>query len=433
MPNPNPVIVVPGITASCLSDEYPLPQEIVWSAVLNKDYQRISLHPDNTRYEALEPARVQPGPIFEVAYRELVEELRYNLREKEDKAVPVFPFSYDWRQPLALTEARLAAFVDEVIERTLLLRHYAEDDAYAAAPKVNLVAHSMGGLLVTGYLEAAGKKARVGKVATLATPYKGSFEAVVKLATGTANLGSSPPSSREREAARVTPALYQLLPTCAGLEPGKGMPPTLTLFDPGAWQTGILQTLEEYVRLHAVSKKDRKQQAADLFTSLLNGAKDHRARVEKFTLKQAGLAKEDWLCVVGVDTETRVKLTVNKESYGPDFEFSGGRHNEWGNADQKLRRLTGDGTVPFEGALPSFLGVENIVCVRPEDYGYWELQDRLISAAAGFHGILPNMDMVHRMLVRFFTGRGDKRGNTWGRPAPGVAKWEPPLELELKD
>ncbi len=75
---PNPVIVVPGITATCLRDEYPLPPEIVWS-MLTKDYERVSLHPDNIRYEAREPARLQPDQVYEIAYKELVQELRYNL------------------------------------------------------------------------------------------------------------------------------------------------------------------------------------------------------------------------------------------------------------------------------------------------------------------------------------------------------------------
>ncbi len=37
------------------------------------------------------------------------------------------------------------------------------------------------------------------------------------------------------------------------------------------------------------------------------------------------------------------------------------------------------------------------------------------------------MNMLHRLVVRHFTGRGDPRGNTWGRSAPGVseADWAP--------
>jgi pimeloyl-ACP methyl ester carboxylesterase len=426
-----PVIVVPGITASTLRDEYPLPPETVWS-VLTKDYARISLHPDDTRYEVMEPARLRADQLVELAYRELVEELRYNLRPAEDQPVPVYPFAYDWRHPLDALEVQLAAFVDEVIERTKLMRHY-HAARYADDPKVVLVGHSMGGLIITGYLSQRRRRSRVSKVVTLATPFRGSFEAVIKLTTGTANLGSEAPSSREREAARVTPALYHLLPSCPGLEIEKGLAGA-DLCDAKLWQGSILQTLEEYVRLYAVSKKNRQEQAHALFSALLEAARSHRARIEAFRLSYAGLKPGDWLCVLGVDAKTRVRLKVTRTRHGPQFDFSGeDRDNQWQDGiDDAARRATGDGTVPFEGALPRFLSLENLVCVTPDDFGYWEVQDRALTRIAGFHGILPNMNMLHRLIVRHLTGRPDTRGNTWGRPAPGVKKWDPPLPLTLK-
>lgn len=423
MKNIPPVIVLPGVTGTYLRDEYPLPPERLWG-LLQHDYARLSLHPDDQRYEALEPARVRPDSIYEIAYKEIIEELRYNLRKREDQPVPVFPFAYDWRQPLALLEEQLEAFIEEVIARTKLLRHYAED-GYADDPKVNLVGHSMGGLIITGYLEKKGKAARVSKVVTLATPFRGSFEAILKVVTGTAAL-TPEPSSREREAARLTPSLYHLLPNYAGAVDVQDPGLPKTLFDPGLWQPTVVQTIEEYIRLYAVSKQDRKQQARDLFTALLKTGADHRARIEGFQLSKAGLTPDDWLCVAGVDSVTRVKLSIKK---GPSFELgSEHRRNEW-----KLdgdSRLTGDGTVPLESALPPFLKPENVVCVRPDDFGYWEIQDRLVTNVAGFHAILPNMDMLHRLIVRHFTGNKDPKQNTWGWPAPGVANaaWRPPVQ-----
>jgi len=140
---PNPVIVVPGITATYLQDQYPLPPEHVWT-VLQKDYDRIALHPDNINYEVQEPSRVVPDQLFEVACRELIEELRFNLSPNPDSPVPVFPFGYDWRQPLEQTERELAGFVDEVIERTKLLRHY-HKAGFSKNPRVSLIGHSMRG------------------------------------------------------------------------------------------------------------------------------------------------------------------------------------------------------------------------------------------------------------------------------------------------
>ena len=438
MTNTPPVIVVPGITGTQLRDEYQMPPDVVWS-VLQHDYARIALHPDDPRYEAQEPARVQSDNIFDVAYKELIQELRYNLREQEDKPVPVFPFGYDWRQPLEIIVEQFSDFVDEVIARTGLIRHYA-DAGYKDNPKVNLVGHSMGGLIITGYLAKKGKKAPVAKVATLATPYRGSFEAVIKIATGTANLGGDSPSSREREAARLTPSLYYLLPDIEqGLEmEGEELPKSL--FDPKLWQEGVTKSIQEFVRLHAPSKQaasedKRKELAQALFDKFLNNAKAYRLRIDKFRLSGAGLLPEDWLCVVGVDSETRVRLKINQIKGIPFFDLgSDFRLNQWvkDKEDPKDWHLTGDGTVPFDAALPTFLKVENVVCVTPDDFGYWEIQDKVLSGVAGFHGIMPNMDMLHRLIVRHFTGRADRIGNTWGRPAPGVKKWQPPMKLRQK-
>jgi len=429
---PDPVIVVPGITANYLRDDYWLPPQDIWT-VLTKDYEKSALHPDDLRFEATEPALVRPGQLYEIAYRELIETLRHDLSASPEQPTPVFPFAYDWRQPLEVTEIQLNAFVQEVVARTSLLRHYV-DDGYRGRGTVNMIGHSMGGLVIAGYIERYRGQSQVRKVATLATPYRGSFESVIKVTTGTAALGGQAPSSREREAARLTPALYYLLPEVPdGLTIQDPNLPR-SLFDPDLWQSSVLETITQYIRSHGTDPNDQPGQARALFQRMLRGARAHRDRIGAFRLPQAGLSAADWLCVVGVGTETRVRLEVVKNPDGsPDFRFhSSDRDNKWTDADPTQRVYTGDGTVPFEGAVPGGLGLENLVCVTPDDYGYWEVQDRLITQAAGFHGILPNMDMLHRLITRHFTGAADSHGNTWGRRAPGAAAFQPPLPLTEK-
>jgi len=427
---PNPVIVVPGITATYLQDQYPLPPEHVWT-VLKKDYERVALHPDNVSHEASEPSRVVPDQIFEIAYRELIEELRYNLSPTPDAPVPVFPFGYDWRQPLEETERELAGFVDEVLERTSLLRHY-HKAGFSKKPRVSLVGHSMGGLVITGYLARYGKEAAVDKVITLATPYRGSFEAVIQVATGTANLGTGEPVSREREAARLTPALYHLLPAFKnGLVPPQL--PADALFDPKQWQPSVVATIAQTIRRTGLPGDPPKQRAETLFRNLLQQAKKHRTRIRRFQPAHAGMDPADWLVVIGADAVTRVRIEIKRVSGKPQFRLhSLDRENQWDSSDPAERRMTGDGTVPFEGALPPFLPEDRLVCVTPDDYGYWELQDKALTKMGGFHGILPNMNMLQRMITRFLTGKRDTYGNTWGRRVPGVARWNPPLKMREK-
>src|SRR2546423_7691711 len=95
-PYPNPVIFIPGIMGSALRDEYPGEPEPVWSPLrlLIKAYERITLHPDDCRYELAEPARVVAERVFQLIYGEIIEELRQNLTPQSDQPVPVFPFPY---------------------------------------------------------------------------------------------------------------------------------------------------------------------------------------------------------------------------------------------------------------------------------------------------------------------------------------------------
>src|ERR1051326_3137631 len=310
---PNPVIVIPGVIATYLRDEYPLPPDSLWEVLeLSKEYERVSLHPDNLRYEAIEPARVVPGQLYEIAYKELIEELRHDLRTREDQPVPVYPFAYDWRQPLDKSQAQLGAFIDEVIERTLLLRHYDADSAYKAEPRVDLIGHSMGGLVIAGYLASVKAKHRVGSVVTLAAPFQGSYEAVIKVTTGTANLGTAAPSSREREAARVTPSLYHLLPSFPNaLTVPAGSPLPSDLFRPAVWQPSVTDTIKQYIQLRGLDPSNAKQKADALFAAMLTEARQHRTLVDTLSLQACNLSADDWLCVVGVDSTPRVKLSAN--------------------------------------------------------------------------------------------------------------------------
>ena len=235
----------------------------------------------------------------------------------------------------------------------------------------------------------------------------------------------------------MTPALYYLTPSFAGgLEIADPSLPS-TLFDPDLWQPSIFDTIAEYIRLHgaeSMNQTKRREMAREIFAAMLKAATTHRQRIDKLDVTQAGLRAHDWLCVVGVDSETRVRLQIVKSGQSPEFAFrSGDRTNLWSETGDAVRRLTGDGTVPFEGAIPKFLPYESLVCVRPNDFGYWEIADKAALKLAGFHGILPNMDMLHRLIVRFFTGRADTHENTWGFPPPGISTqdWTPPLELSV--
>jgi pimeloyl-ACP methyl ester carboxylesterase len=391
------------------------------------------------RYEVQEPARVVADQLFEIAYGDLVKELRHNLTEKADEPTPVYPFAYDWRQPLELIENQFEAFIDEVIDRTRLLRHF-HRAGYAAdpdSPAVDLVGHSMGGLIIAGYMQRMGRKSRVRKVATLGSPFRGSFEAVIKVATGTADLGAGESHSRERETARLTPALYHLLPSFDG---GIICDQDLELFSPDAWQSGVIETIAEYIRLYGLDPARSKAARLELANAILGGMLDealqHRQRLESITLSKLGLTVNDWLCVVGVGMRTRVRLRIVMKSGKPWFDLSSDERVQGWPAPTPAD--TGDGTVPYPGAMPAFLKPENLICLSPEDFGYWEIGDRFLGKVTTLHAFLPNMNVVHRLVTAHFKGEQGEAGRAnpsiWGWRAPGVSadQWRPPIQ-NLRD
>jgi len=449
-----PVVVIPGITASSLKDFYPGDAEMVWG-VVGKEYERVALHPDDLEFEQIEPALLRPNEAFGIPYEQLVNELRHDLSPSWEEPRPVYAFAHDWRQPLHRVVDQLAAFIDEVVRRTALMRHYARGGYTAASGRVDVVGHSMGGLIVSGYLARHETDHRVRKVVTLGTPFGGSFEAVIKVITGTSGLTGGVPKSREREVARLTPGLYHLLPDRElTIERGAGNLPR-SLFDAGLWQHGVLETIATHIEriglAPASTKSGRMEQATKLLQRMLDEARTFRKEVSDLSLNAVGLGEDDWLAVVGLGEETRVHLKIDDKGkrQGPWFDLTSlHRKNgypmpqiEGGTVTAGLTD-TGDGTVPYWAAVPSFLDPGKLVCVSSDDFGYWELADRLIGWKTNLHSMLPAMNRVIKLSAAFLqSDEGRKaRGHPGirGRRAPGCLasgqSWDPPfvgLEEEI--
>jgi pimeloyl-ACP methyl ester carboxylesterase len=419
---PNPVIFVPGIKGSALRDEYPVDPETVWSIMraIFKSYDRITLHPYNTRYEAQEPARVARDQVFGLFYSEIIEELRHNLTMNPDEPVPVFPFPYDWRQPLEITQQQLGAFVEEVVERTSLLRHYNEAGYNKETGKVNLVGHSMGGLIIAGHLAQAGLS-RVDRVATIASPFRGSLEAVAMTTIGTGSLGFG--GSREREAARVTPALYHLLPSFSGAV--KNAAPD-SLFHDDNWQTSIFETMDLFIQRNRLPN-DPPLTAKALLAAMLAQANAQRASMEGLKLPDS----KRWLCIAGVDAETRVGMSIQDEGAGVIRFILDEAVNGFGNekTPRKKRIQTGDGTVPYLGSQSRFIPDNQTICVTPKDYEFFEIKDKLLDNI-GLHANLPNMNLVQRLVISHLLQK--KQGDLGGQPGPDIsrAEWDPPIQKD---
>jgi len=229
-------------------------------------------------------------------------------------------------------------------------------------------------------------------------------------------LGESPSSSRDREAARVTPALYYLLPSFKDAVTAKdGL--SDDLFVPDTWQPGVIQTLASFIRMYGIGEGAPQERARELLKSMLDAAWKHRTRIEKLKLSDSKM----WLSIVGLDEDTRVAMRIVKREGKPWFELGDAR-NDW----REGTIFTGDNTVPYLGARASFIPTEEVVCVIPKDFGFSEIKDKLLERT-GFHSALPNMNLVQRLVVSHL--KGEKYGEIWGRPTPdlGSKKWDPPI------
>jgi pimeloyl-ACP methyl ester carboxylesterase len=421
MPSQNPVIVIPGITGTSLVDHYPLHADEVWSMIVNKEYERVALHPDDLRYDAIEPARVVAGQIFPI-YDDLIKALRHELSTRADQPTPVYAFPYDWRMDIREAAVRLKAFADEVIARARLLKHYAE----AGELHVDLVGHSMGGLVICEYLAQFGREANAGKVVTIGTPWLGCIEAIVKIATGMSVLTGPEPTERERETARVTPSLYQLFPSYRGatVDPAGR---DVDIYDPSNMQTSVLESLAEFVRLYSVSTRARERaaKAREILEIMLGEARRHRQTVTRFTTGRSSVSCANWLVIVGVGQRTRLQLTIERDRRGPRFAIDDNQFvNELASENPDSLR-TGDGLVPIAAAIPPFLPAATLVCVTEGDIAFLELRDRLLTEFGGMHALLPRINLVQRLVTRHLLP--GYRGDVWGRRVPGVADWNPPI------
>jgi hypothetical protein len=127
-------------------------------------------------------------------------------------------------------------------------------------------------------------------------------------------------------------------------------------------------------------------------------------------------------------------MRITKDEDGkPWFELTDGDiRNEWGSGDPQTAIYTGDNTVPYLGARTKFIPTEQVVCVTPGDFGFWEIKDRLLEKT-GLHASLPNMNLVQRLVVSHL--KDQIYGDVWGRPAPDLdagTPWDPPIQGLLR-
>ena len=425
-PLPTPVVVIHGGPASNLLDLYPTTPDDVFTlgrGFLNvptqrKRWDRVPFHPDdervslNTTGRTITPARLAAISAFFLPYEDLVEALKVNVGSTDDPA-PVFPIAYDWRLDSRSLVPVLGRFIDEVLLIVGKLPQYKQ----APPSKVDIVAHSYGGLVTSRYLhwcqtQKPAVPSKVRKVVTIATPFRGAAEAVRTMIK----------DNEQREAVRTLPAAYGLFPYYAGacIDISKEQQPPFEvdlLGDKQLWKgSSVVKSVESYCAKISADVK-----GADRFEELRKGALAQKADLSGLDVKKALGSEDNWLPIVAFGQETQVRVeVVGRKPLELDFKKN--------NKDDD----TGDNTVPFLGAIPPFDlsgkgGAETprdrLVGIVKGDAGVGEFMD-LFGGAVGLgfgslHSFLPRMDAVQAIVFGFLR-EVQPKFRAKAHPVPGV-------------
>ncbi len=429
-PLPTPIIVIPGNPASNLLDLYPTQPDAAYTLSRGgwplhkpggeKNYDRLPFHPDdpgttlNTTGKAVTPARITALSAFYLPYEDLVERLKSDIGGP-GVVTPVFPFAYDWRYDTSASAAALDAFIGEVLHITSLLPSYRN----APPTQVDIVAHSFGGLVTSRYLRACQQRqparpARVRKVVTIATPFRGAVDALFAMIK----------DLEQRHAARTLPSVYGLLTYFdnATVDLTKTPPvPIDLLTDPTIWNgSSVVRTLDAYCTAMGSTKT-----GAARLEELRALADVQRTDLTALDVTAALGSPDNWLPIIGAGSKTNVQIQVVNVQPGaqPDAEFA-----------FVQRDGGGDGTVPFLGMIAPFnlatgaggslTPTERLVCFTEDDVGLHERADWLgIGQTLGLvslHSFLPRMDAVQQTIIGFLRAT-PPRVKARARPAPGVA------------
>jgi triacylglycerol esterase/lipase EstA (alpha/beta hydrolase family) len=270
-----PVIFIHGVLGSRLKDTKT--KEDVWpgaiSKLLSHDYSDAAYEIDPKTLEPM-PNQAVPYDIFDGAagkdfYGKIVDTLSeiggYKLTKIGHQVNPkqknYYVFLYDWRQDNVKSASELADFIEQI-----------RVDYNNPKLKVDIVAHSMGGLITRYYIrygkqdvindnEFANKVTmygaeRVRRVILLGTPNLGSIRSMSLFITGL-DIGVNQIAT---ETLASMPSLYQLFPHSLNdwIVTSDGAPLDRDLFDVDIWRSFEWSIFDPKVRQRILAKYDNK-------------------------------------------------------------------------------------------------------------------------------------------------------------------------------
>lgn len=350
----NPVIIVPGIIASKLnnidtSDEI-WPDIVSMGASFSDDYLDDLMLPDNGVPESfnIEPVDILreidiPLIIYKDYFQGLLDELEDNGYEE---GVDLFVFPYDWRLNIDYLSGRGAG--DD--PNTLANKIY-EVKNITGAEKVDIIAHSMGGILVKTYMKNFSTSS-IDIFIDIATPHHGSVDAAKILNYGDNIRIPVLNHLKIQDISQNMPSIYQLLPSQAYFDPNNQDYNSYIadIYDiDGNSITGNLSYQES---LNFLVNQGRNAQ-------LIIKNNELHSRIDGFEFANS-------YNIVGLGEPTIGKIYTLNEKGDGTFEYA-------------LKQINGDGTVPLRSAEA--------------------FSDNIIYVSDATHPYIPSTDGVPELVV----------------------------------
>lgn len=269
------VVVIPGTMGSKLCDKQ---GKVAWGDRYSYTAERLkqirlpySFDPEKLEHTAcglIEQINVIPVFWESNVYNGLLaslESLGYSNGGDcaKSKGGNLIQFSYDWRLSNFHTANKLKDCVEKIRQKT--------------DKKIDLVAHSMGGVVARLYIQQLGGDRHIHNLITLGTPHRGSAKVFQRLTEGLENWPDAL-SGGLLEIQRTTlsfPSTYQLLPSyekCCAFSSSGGYQDAeyFSAFDPDAWS-----------KFSWLPPELRKPQGEEFLGSMLKEAKSLAQLLEK--------------------------------------------------------------------------------------------------------------------------------------------------------
>jgi len=360
MSHKKPIVLIPGIQGTKLSNVNDVDFKSIWSGI-KKYYSNIHdllLQFDGVSDKGAENI-IERADVENLAYSEIVNYLR-------SLGYRVFIFGYDWRKSNEESAKDLHDFV-KVIQKKL------------NEPRINFITHSMGGLVLSAYLkqlDESEKQETINKAIITVPPFLGSIEATYNLVIGKSLLFNS--SDDFRKVGRTFPGLYELLPVYKG---------AYEFEDEGKLLTNFFNFDEYWQQI------DKKLDKYNVISHRLEKLKDVRNE-NNYIFDLSGLDAQIRSRIIvlaggGESTQTKIQIKQGVDNYKYFFDF------EVFNDDESN---AGDGTVPllsstvFKDSITT-LQVDTSPIEKRAD-SHWIMSD--------WHAFFLNNGKIQNITKRFF-------------------------------